>query len=39
VNYSGMALQADGRRGFNVVLGHKHPPSYPFRLRKSTPTF
>jgi len=35
VNYSGMALQADGRRGFNVVLGHKHPASYPFRLRYS----
>ena len=35
VNYSGMALQADGHRGFNVVLGHKHPPSYPFRLRYS----
>jgi alpha-glucosidase len=35
VNYSGMALQADGRRGFNVVLGHKHPVSYPFRLRYS----
>jgi alpha-glucosidase len=34
-NYSGMALQADGRRGFNVALGHKHPPSYPFRLRYS----
>src|SRR5688572_14200243 len=34
-NYSGMALQADGRRGFNVVLGHKHPISYPFRLRYS----
>jgi alpha-glucosidase len=33
VNYSGMALQADGKRGFQVVLGHKHPPSYPFRLR------
>ena len=33
VNYSGTALQADGRGGFNVVLGHKHPPSYPFRLR------
>ena len=33
VNYSGMALQADGKRGFNLVLGHKHPPSYPFRLR------
>jgi alpha-glucosidase len=34
-NYSGMALQADGKRGFNVVLGHKHPISYPFRLRYS----
>ena len=28
-----MALQADGKRGFNLVLGHKHPASYPFRLR------
>jgi alpha-glucosidase len=35
VNYSGMALQADGKRGFNLVLGHKHPISYPFRLRYS----
>jgi alpha-glucosidase len=33
VNYAGMALQADGRRGFAVRLGHAHPPSYPFRLR------
>jgi len=33
VNYSGMALQADGRRGFTLGLGHKHPISYPFRLR------
>jgi alpha-glucosidase len=33
VNYSGMALQADGRRGFAVVLGHKQHVSYPFRLR------
>src|SRR5262249_40730541 len=33
VNYSGMALQADGRGGFRLVLGHKHPISYPFRLR------
>jgi alpha-glucosidase len=33
VNYSGMALQADGRCGFNVALGHKHHVSYPFRLR------
>ncbi len=34
-NYSGMALQADGQRGFKIVLGHKHPISYPFRLRYS----
>src|SRR5436305_11933216 len=33
VNYSGMALRADGRRGFEVVLAHNHPVSYPFRLR------
>ena len=32
-NYSGMALQAGGARVFKVVLGHKHPASYPFRLR------
>jgi alpha-glucosidase len=32
-NASGMALRADGKRGFAVVLGHAHPPSYPFRLR------
>jgi alpha-glucosidase len=35
MNYSGMALQADGQRGFNVVLGDKHHVSYPFRLRYS----
>jgi alpha-glucosidase len=35
VNYSGMALQADGRRGFSVGLGHKHPISYPYQLRYS----
>jgi alpha-glucosidase len=33
VNYSGMALQADGHRGFRVRLGHTHPASYPFTLR------
>ncbi|MCJ7674477.1 MAG: glycoside hydrolase family 97 N-terminal domain-containing protein, partial [Sedimentisphaerales bacterium] len=33
VNYSGMALQCDGNRGFNLVLGHKHHVSYPYRLR------
>jgi len=32
-NYAGMGLQADGRRGFNLRLGHAHPASYPFRLR------
>ncbi len=35
VNYSGMALQSDGKRGFSVVLGHKEPVSYPFELRYS----
>jgi alpha-glucosidase len=34
-NYSGMALQADGQRGFNLRLAHKHPAAYPFRLRYS----
>jgi alpha-glucosidase len=28
-----MGLQADGRRGFQVRLGHEHPVSYPFELR------
>jgi alpha-glucosidase len=32
-NYAGMALQADGRRGFRVRLAHDAPASYPFRLR------
>jgi len=31
--YAGMALRADGPRRFRLVLGHAHPPSYPFRLR------
>jgi alpha-glucosidase len=35
LNYSGMALQADGNRGFNLVLAHKQPVSYPFKLRFS----
>jgi alpha-glucosidase len=35
VNYSGMALQADGQRGFSIGLGHRHPISYPYRLRYS----
>ncbi len=33
INYAGMGLQSDGQRGFNLRLGHAHPPSYPFRLR------
>lgn len=33
VNYSGMALVADGRRGLKTVLGHAQHVSYPFRLR------
>jgi alpha-glucosidase len=32
-NSSGMALRTAGERKFEVVLGHAHPPSYPFRLR------
>lgn len=36
VNFSGMALQADGHNGFNLVLAHKQPASYPYRLRYST---
>jgi len=35
VNYSGMALLADTGRVFRLGLGHKHPVSYPFRLRYS----
>jgi alpha-glucosidase len=34
-NYSGMALQVTGARKISVGLGHKHPISYPFRLRYS----
>jgi alpha-glucosidase len=33
VNYAGMMLQADGKRGFTVRLGHAVPASYPFELR------
>ncbi|RPI17267.1 MAG: glycoside hydrolase, partial [Acidobacteriales bacterium] len=33
VNYAGMALEADGRRGWVVGLGHRHPLNYPFELR------
>lgn len=31
--YSGMGLQANGRRGFDMRLGHAQPLNYPFRLR------
>ena len=31
--YAGMALQADGRGGYDARLGHAHPVSYPYALR------
>jgi len=33
VNYSGMALECDGRGGWVIGLGHRHPINYPFELR------
>jgi alpha-glucosidase len=33
VAYAGMALEADGRRGFVVGLGHRQPINWPFELR------
>ena len=33
VNYSGMGLEADGRRGWTIGLGHRQPLNYPFELR------
>jgi len=33
VNYSGMALQANGERGLVVGLGHRQPVNHPFELR------
>jgi alpha-glucosidase len=33
VNYAGMALEADGRRGFTTGLGHRQPLNYPYELR------
>ena len=33
VNYSGMALEADGNRGLKVGLAHRQPVSYPYELR------
>jgi alpha-glucosidase len=33
VDYAGMALQADGRRGLITGLGHRQPLNYPYELR------
>ena len=33
VNYSGMALEADGRRAWIVGLGNRQPINYPYELR------
>ncbi len=33
VDYAGMALESDGRRGWMVGLGHRQPLNYPFELR------
>jgi len=33
VNYSGMGLEADGRRGWITGLGHGQPLNWPFELR------
>jgi alpha-glucosidase len=33
VNYAGMALECDGRRGWVVGLGHRQPLNYPYELR------
>lgn len=33
VNYGGMALEADGRRGWTTGLGHRQPLNYPYELR------
>lgn len=32
-NFPGMALEADGERGFSARLGHEHPANYPYVLR------
>lgn len=32
-NYSGMALENDGRRGWIIGLGNRQPLNYPFELR------
>jgi alpha-glucosidase len=33
VGYSGMALEADGRRGLITALGHRQPDNWPYELR------
>lgn len=33
VDFAGMALEADGRRGWIVGLGHRQPLNYPYELR------
>ena len=33
VNYAGMGLEADGRRGLVAGFGHRQPLNYPFELR------
>jgi len=33
VNYAGMGLECDGRRGWIVGLGHRQPINYPYELR------
>jgi alpha-glucosidase len=33
VNYAGMALECDGRRGWVIGLGHRQPLNYPYELR------
>ncbi len=35
VNYSGLGLESDGRRGWIVGLGHRQPINYPYELRYS----
>ncbi|SFE16578.1 alpha-glucosidase [Chitinophaga sp. CF118] len=35
VNYSGMALEANGNRGLVLRLAHHQPVSYPYKLRYS----
>jgi alpha-glucosidase len=33
ISYSGMGLEADGRSGWTMGLGHRQPLNYPFELR------